>query len=160
MSWNGQCYIAVWGVSITCSIAAWGFSITCSIAVWVSWQETPGVHQERGATATQRFPWATWILLSAGINQSNLHMTEACPGWDWVRPNPSSKAKLSCKKLWCYDLLCSNTRSRFTAKVETSQSRRVRLVFFVFCALDSSAPAPKSDGKAWSWAQAWLALQM
>lgn len=119
MLWNGQHYIAV----------------------WVTWREAPGAHLERGATTTQRSPWATWILLSAGINQSNLHMTEACPGWDWVRPTPSSKVKPSCKKLWCYYSLRSSTQSHFTAKVEevTVQKSQTCLLS---CALDSSAPAP------------------
>lgn len=124
MLWNGQHYIAV----------------------WVTWRETPGAHLERGAATTQRSPWATWILLSAGINQSNLHMTEACPGWDWVRPAPSSKVKPSCKKLWCYYSLRSSTQSHFTAKVEevTVQKSQTCLLS---CALDSSAPAPKSHDK-------------
>lgn len=47
--------------------------------------------------------------VNASINQRKLHLTEACPGWDWVRPNSWSKVKLNFKKLWCYYLLCVST---------------------------------------------------
>lgn len=77
------------GLKLIYSVMGWPTLYCC----WSDLARNTRRSSERGAMTTPRSPWATWILLSAGINQNNLHMTEACPGWDWVRPNPFQQSK-------------------------------------------------------------------